>query len=459
MRLIGKFALAFLLASYACLAFYGYLAAHHEAKRLDQDASADLISLGHALRADIAKRGDAVGTISAAREAKLGVDVAYVADRRATADEVTFRDQGPDAREVSVFVPLDGTGGVRVSKIIPTERDLLFDQLQDQLFVALLMSGALVTLVVTLGAWLIGRPLDLVVAQAQRIGRGDLSLRLEETRRDEIGDLKRSLNVMTDQLEEARRLAEEATAARTEAHEQLRHMDRLRTVGTLASSLAHELGTPLNVVLIRGQSLGKGPLPPEEVASAAKTIIAQVEKMTRIVRQLLDFVRARPTERRRLSMAKVVEDSVALLGTLAKKQGVDCEVVVPNETVAVMGDDAQLEQAISNLVMNAVQAMPNGGKLTIKVRTADDLPMPQSTRSLDAACVDVIDEGPGIEKDALERIFEPFYTTKPKGEGTGLGLAVAQGIAADHGGWISAESEAGKGSTFSLVLPRTVGDA
>jgi signal transduction histidine kinase len=120
----------------------------------------------------------------------------------------------------------------------------------------------------------------------------------------------------------------------------------------------------------------------------------------------------------------------------------------------LMARPEHLEQAVTNLVLNGIHAMPTGGKLVVEVRTEERASAPGSQRELSVGIIDVRDAGTGILPEDLERIFEPFYTTKPAGFGTGLGLPVAYGVAAEHGGWIAAKSEPGHGSSFALCLPR-----
>lgn len=261
------------------------------------------------------------------------------------------------------------------------------------------------------------------------------------------------LNAMCDRLVSARRGLEEESTARVEVLEQLRHLDRLRTVGTLASSLAHELGTPLNILLIRGQSLRDEKLDSGEVSEAGATVVSQVEKMRRIVQQLLDFARRRPPIRSEVRLSEVASRAKHLLSAMARKHGVEIELDVKTDA-STLGDPTQLEQAVTNLMLNGIQAMTEGGVLRLEVRSEDSALAPNSSRPIRVGVLDTQDQGPGIGADELARIFEPFYTTKPEGSGTGLGLGVASGIAAEHGGWIKAASERGKGSSFALYLPR-----
>ena len=253
---------------------------------------------------------------------------------------------------------------------------------------------------------------------------------------------------MCDQLQAARERVESETQARVVALEQLRHADRLRTVGTLASGIAHELGTPLNVILLRAKMLKREG---GEVAEGAGVIAGQAERMTRIVRQLLDFARRKEPKRTRCDLVDVAEHTTSLLRTLAERANVTLRLERPASPLLAEVDPAQLEQALTNLVVNAVQASHGGGEVVVAADRREVEAPSGGTRVL--ACLEVRDEGSGIAPEDLERIFEPFFTTKGVGEGTGLGLAVAHGIVDDHGGFIRAASAPGAGTTFAIYIP------
>jgi signal transduction histidine kinase len=362
-----------------------------------------------------------------------------------------------DRTVVRARLPAGGDGRAPfvlvVERALPPRSATFRAAFADELVMALVLALGSVALVGMLGGVLVGRPLERVVQQARRIGSGDLSQRLATNRTDEIGDLKREVNAMCERLAVTQKRADDEATARLSNLEQLRHLDRLRTVGTLASGIAHELGTPLNVLLLRGQSLARGELGADELGAAGRTIVGQVEKMSRIVRQLLDFARRERPTREHVQLESVAHRALDLLSSLARRAGVEATVEV-DSPVSVDADAGQLEQAVTNLVMNAIQAMPSGGTLTLRVGTRPDTETPGGLRTLDGAYLAVEDTGTGMDEGTLRHVFEPFYTTKPAGQGTGLGLGVACGIASDHGGFIEATSTPGAGSTFTLTLPR-----
>lgn len=460
MKVVAKFAVAFFAVAAICLGLFSFVFAKREVTRIERTLERGLASYGVALKPTLeaawAEHGyGAAERIVLAFEPEGEVTASLRREEAATtrsaieaAHTETTTDDG--RRRIRVTLSILGPDGARAR--LTLERSaidgatIIRDELGDQLVATGILAVVMAGLAAGLGYLLIGQPLARIVAQARRVGEGDLTQRLRETRSDEIGLLKRELNAMCDRLEAANARVEEESTARIETLEKLRHLDRLRTVGTLASGIAHELGTPLNVLLLRGHSLANGDLDASEVPAAGAAVVGQVEKMSRIVRQLLDFVRTRDaleTRRTSVDLAGIARHAAALLNSMAKKHGVALAVSA-DEPVMIKGDFGQLEQALTNLIVNGIQAMPKGGGLEVVVRYKD---------GKRGAVIEVTDEGTGMAKDVLERVFDPFFTTKREGEGTGLGLHVSRGIVEDHGGSIRVRSEVGRGSTFELHLP------
>jgi len=302
---------------------------------------------------------------------------------------------------------------------------------------------------------LVGRPLVLLRDKARRAGAGDFSGPLRLTQDDEMGELAGEINAMCDRIADANRRVADETAAHLAALEQLRHTERLATVGQLAAGVAHELGTPLNVITARAELLVASTATAADAAANGRTILEQADRMTAIIQQLLDFSRRRGPKLGLANVEQLVARTLELVSPTAQRAKVRIERVATGQAFARF-DESQIQQVLANVFMNAIQAMPGGGRLSIAVgaRRAHR-PGESSGAEGDYLCVTVEDEGRGIAREDLARVFEPFYTTKPIGEGTGLGLAVAHGIVAEHGGWIEVESEVGKGSRFTIFLPRS----
>ena len=228
---------------------------------------------------------------------------------------------------------------------------------------------------------------------------------------------------------------------RTRLEEQLRRTERVAELGTVASGMAHEIGTPMNVILGRAEYL-LDRVTDEPVKKGLQTIVAQVERITRVMNQLLSFARRKPPQPGPLRLQGVIENSLEMFQErLANRQvlvDLQLDPVIPH----VQGDGDQMSQVIINLIMNALHAMPEGGTLRITLETEKGM-----------AKLTVSDTGHGMSHDIVKKIFDPFFTTKEFGEGTGLGLTVVKGIIDEHRGTIQVDSEPGKGTTFTIFLP------
>ncbi|HMR07731.1 MAG TPA: HAMP domain-containing sensor histidine kinase [Polyangiaceae bacterium] len=342
------------------------------------------------------------------------------------------------------MAPIAATGMVlELSESLVPARQYLKTTMLNVLLAYLLVAAVCAAIVYALGVSLVGRPMAQLVAKARRIGAGDLDEPLTLAQSDEVGELAREMNAMCEQLALARSNLEAESAARVATAEQLRHADRLTTVGRLAAGLAHELGTPLNVVSGRAKLISRGRATPEQATQYADIIAEQADRMARIIRQLLDYARRKEAKRASELLMPLVQRSVELLTPLAKKRGV-AVAVTGTETIRALVDAAQLQQALTNLLVNAIHASPEGGKVTIAVTEGD---------TDGHATIRIQDRGTGMNKATAAQAFEPFFTTKSAGEGTGLGLSITREIIDEHGGRIALQSELGHGSTFTVYLP------
>ena len=310
-------------------------------------------------------------------------------------------------------------------------------------------------LAVVMGFYVVGRPLEKLMEKTRRIGTGDLSGPVRIRSRDELGELAASLNGMCEQLAESQQRIREETATRVSAMEQLRHADRLRTVGRLASGLAHEMGTPLNVVSGRASLITSRRLSDTEIQQSAEAIKKEADKITAVIRQLLDFARRGSPQRVPVDLREIVRQTHQLLAPLAEKRQVELSVDDDDQRLQSEADVGQIQQVLSNLILNAIQAMPDGGRVLVELGRKHVQPPEQCGAAKGYYnYISVRDEGEGISKDHIAHLFEPFFTTKDVGEGTGLGLSIAFGIVQEHGGWIDVSSEPGKGSCFCVYLPQ-----
>ncbi len=247
--------------------------------------------------------------------------------------------------------------------------------------------------------------------------------------------------------------AEHEAFKRLEALEQLRHADRLTTIGKLASGIGHELGTPLAIVTGRAELILDSYPNGSPAHENAFIVLDQARKMAAIIRQFLDFARRRHAERARHDVGQLLSQTLGLLSTFADRRRVSLKLD-PNGKAEWDFDAFLIQQAVTNLLVNGIQATAPGMKVITGYEIRPDPrhgePVANGGRFLHLY---VKDQGAGMPKEVSERAFEPFFTTKGIGEGTGLGLSIAEGIVRDHGGFIDFESEVGKGSRFSIWLP------
>jgi len=260
-----------------------------------------------------------------------------------------------------------------------------------------------------------GRPVDAEVSAARFV--------------DEEGP---AILVMLRDISERKRL-----------QEQLRKTERIAELGTVASGMAHEIGTPMNVILGRAEYL-MDRVTEEPIKKGLRTIITQVERITRVMNQLLSFARRKTPERIALDLKQVVEDSLEMFHERLARSQIEVELRLTDPCPMVLADADQMSQVLINLVMNAVHSMPDGG--TLRVYLA---PEPQAVK------LAITDTGHGIPREVIKKIFDPFFTTKEFGKGTGLGLTVVKGIIEEHQGSIAVESQEGRGTTFTILLPQS----
>ncbi len=364
-----------------------------------------------------------------------------------------------DPRQLAHFtyitVPVEGAGPqvLEIRESLEGEQDFMQTSIEGSVKAAVSIVLVCVLASFVLGLAIVGVPTRRLIAKAERVGRGDLTGPLALRQNDELGDLARAMDAMCDQLAAARERAEAEARARLRAFEQLRHAERLTTVGKLASGLAHEIGTPLNVIEARASNIADGAVQGDRVKTSARAIVDAVERITRIVRALLDFARRKGEGVAPVEVRALLESAAEFLAPMAARRRVRVETALATPGARVHGDALQLGQAVTNLVMNALQASPEGEAVTVEEAVVDVTPPPNVESGGPFVRISVSDRGPGVAPEHRDRVFEPFFTTKDVGEGTGLGLSVAWGIAAEHGGWIALEDRPGGGSIFMLYLP------
>ncbi len=358
-------------------------------------------------------------------------------------------------RRLRTYLPIDLGDAPRGGLEISSSLDAHDAEVRDTITIALISLGAMafasIACVYFAGIRWVAAPLDELIAKTRRIAAGDFGSPLEVKGRDELAQLAQALNDMAKQLAAQQQRIQNESAGRLATLEQLRHADRLKTVGRLAAGIAHEMGTPLNVISGRAGLIASGKLSEKEIADSAQTITAETQRVTGIIRQLLGFARPSKSRRAAVDIGRLLTKTVELIEPLAEKRNVHIRTSTVDGLI-VSADESQLQQVLTNLLVNAMQAMSSGGEVVVDSHSCEATP--PGGASLPCIGISVRDQGAGIPQEELNQIFEPFFTTKDVGEGTGLGLSIAYGIVQEHGGWIDVASQPDRGSCFTVYLPR-----
>ena len=308
---------------------------------------------------------------------------------------------------------------------------------------AIARQAALVAIILMLGNSLLTavyvdsliRPVLDLNRTMKRAGVGDLAVRARGGRSDEVRELGEAFNRMMEELQQARHKEQ---AQQT----QLAHTEKMAAVGTLAAGVAHEVNNPLAGILTCLEVLRADPDDGEARDRYLPLVEDGIKRIEHTVMNLLDFSRQREIEARPTSLNERLRRVAELASYQARENRVETTLDLSPDDPVVLADGFQMEQLFLNLVLNAIQAMPEGGSLTLRTH-----------RTGNRVAAEVADTGIGIPREIRDRVFDPFFTTRGVGQGTGLGLSVSYGIVTAHGGTIDFESEPGRGSVFRVCLP------
>lgn len=311
--------------------------------------------------------------------------------------------------------------------------------------------GAAFLIAALLGVWLARQftlPVQRVYEASERIGRGEFNVQLTNTTGDEIGALAEQIGIMAGQLRAAHEDFERRLSDKTE---QLVHAERLSTIGRTAAAVAHEINNPSGIISLYAQMLTERLPPNDPNLEKLRVIENKAREISRIVNELLDYSRKPAPVKEwvdsRTLLSAAMSDAEAVHGDERSSGQISREIAVDIGAERLYVDPHQMRRVLRNLIANALHAMPAGGKLTLRCRRTDT----------DGVTVDVTDTGAGMDSEQLRHLFDPFYTTKRFGAGTGLGLTISQEITERHGGKISVCSEPGKGTTVTINLPDAAG--
>ena len=335
---------------------------------------------------------------------------------------------------ITRYEPLCDRWGQVVGSLYVGTKQASFQQLVDsfrgQVF---LIAGATVLLAMLIAiplAWSISRPLRDLAMATQMVAQGDWSVRVPATGRGEMGLLAKSFNTMVETLQDTQ--------------ERLVQKEKLASVGQLAAGVAHEINNPLGTVLLYADILYKEtPEANQQQREDLRMIVREATRCKAIVSDLLNFSRQNEVLAQETDLNDLLREMAEDVSQQDLYQRVELVTDLEPDLPLIQADPLQLRQIFLNLMNNAAEAMPGGGRLILRTRKGPETGF---------VTVQVQDTGVGISEENMKKLFTPFFTTKPIGKGTGLGLAIIYGIVKMHRGQISAQSQVGEGTTFTITL-------
>jgi two-component system NtrC family sensor kinase len=386
-------------------------------------------------------------------------------------------------------------GGIQLEISVEDVMDYLLKS-QRMILVSLILDAIVL---IVFGSFLLSRvlvkPLRDLVRLTQKISEGDFSQTIEVSSKNEIGQLISSFNRMIERLKENQESIEKnlkslelANKKLKQAQEELIRTEKLASIGRFAAGVAHEVGNPLGAILGYTSILNKGGIDQDETKDFLKRIENEIERINRIVQELLDFSRPPRFEIGDIEVNSLIKNTLSLLSHQKNFKNIETQLTLQPNLLMIKGNESQLSQVLINIILNAMDAMPNGGRLEIQTenlsvdnffeeglqslfpprRKGDPMesdysqlrkPDPFSalltkfSKGDRLVKIGISDTGMGIEQENLEKIFDPFFTTKGPDRGTGLGLSISLSIVESMGGRIRVESEVGKGTVFEVYFP------
>jgi signal transduction histidine kinase len=382
---------------------------------------------------------DVISVIAADDNGQLSVFTSTSTEERAEVLDVAARaiatkSTSSDRRENVAIVAVPVPRREKYSVVVTVGLENLLQARERGLRIALglaLPTIILVTLLAYLTVrQLVGKPLSAIVRTMERTAAGDLGARTAMVRHDELGTIATRLNEMLDQLERFNR----------SLHERIARAERVAVLGQVAANVAHQAGTPLNLVSGYVQMIRDDPRTDDRTRARLQTVDTQIQQVTRVLRSMLDYAR-QPPGFETVLLSDIIERVREIAHPRLTRANIRAQISVADRLPPIRADVTQLEMALLNLVNNALDAMPAGGSLAISAVAHGD-----------GIRLEIADTGPGISPEIVERLFEPWATTKPTGQGTGLGLAIVRDVVRSHGGSIAAYNQS-KGAVFVIDLP------
>ncbi len=378
-------------------------------------------------------RDDITGIVGAAECRAFSNDLTSY--KRSLEDLINMKDvNGSQPQEEALRI--EGKSLVDFAqRLIRIKRLRIDETIRRALAIPLACMGALVILALVVFRFVnrgILKPLSLVEEATEKVARESFTpIIYDKEKQDEITRLIASFNKMVDELESRQ--------------EQLVQSRKLASIGTFTSGIAHELNNPLNNISITAEDLmlNYRGMPEKEMDEMIGDILTQADRASQVVKNLLEFSRTEQPYLRDLDIKEVIERTVRFIRNQLVVSHIQMEKNIADNLPSIRGKRQDLQQAFVNILSNAIHAMPEGG--IIKIWAG------QGPKGY--IRIDISDTGTGIKPEALKHIFDPFYTTKASGQGTGLGLSLVYSIIRTHGGYIEVKSELDKGTAFSIYLP------
>jgi signal transduction histidine kinase len=380
--------------------------------------------------------------------------------RKEEVSDLLVTESGQLLRYVQPFRwPGGRTGAIEVRQTLGGMEQQFRRAVRERVISRLVILALFVLSLVALTRWSIARPIRALIAGARAVGRGDLAQRIEVARRDEVGQLAEEFNRMAANLQGAHDELLRQAEERLRLEQEVQQAQKLAVVGMLAAEVAHEIGTPLNIISGRAEVLERVVPPAHPERRHLDVILKQTERISGIIRTLLDYTRPRHLNVRPESILPVIGRVADLLLERSRRRGVRIELDLPVGLPPVLIDPDQLQQLFLNLLLNALDASPRGG--TVRLTTGTDPVLPAEGRAgivrgkANAPClaIHVMDAGKGLSAEQLNHVFEPFFSTKGPGLGTGLGLPIVEEIVRAHRGEVEMLSIPGQGTEVIVRLP------
>lgn len=380
----------------------------------------------------------------------------HTALKKGTSEQFFFPSEEPEY--VAKLSPLQNERGEKlgilmmVRSLHEMQRDLEVTRrnLAISIITFILITAPLCTIICLI---YIGWPLQRLADGMRQIRDGNFSPLPLINHQDEVGRLLEKFNVMSAELANARQRLKEEAQSRRQVQANLQEADKLITIGQLSAGLAHEIGSPLQILKGRAEHLLLCADQPEEIMRHARILVSQTERITGIVQQLLAFTRRRPSHFDYIDLNVPVSAVLNLLEYEAHKKQVNLRFDTAEDLPLIYADSDGIQQIVLNLMTNALSATSPGGQIVVTIEPYR--PDSRSTQEEAIKTVQIIvrDNGCGMSQEILAHLFDPFFTTHHEQGGVGLGLAVARSIVIAHYGSIKAQSVPGQGSTITITLP------